>query len=107
MEQSGDPIHSNLADDESIADLLEEFVDSLHGKGQCIEDFVSQADLVNLKKIIHQLRGACGGYGFPQLTEAAEVIDENLKLGICLDDLRPKLSNFVSSLKRATSNAKD
>ena len=104
MNGTDGPIRSSLAEDPDFSDLVQEFVAEMPAKIQRIREFVSAGDKVQLQRAIHQLRGACGGYGFPQLTEAASFIEERMKAGDGIDSISPVLSGFIVLLGRVTSD---
>ncbi len=69
------PITSEFADDRDMAILIEEFVASLPGRAHAILEHINQGATEQARTMAHQLKGAGGGYGFPQVTEAARVVD--------------------------------
>ncbi len=100
------PIYSSLATDPDFADLVHDFVNAIPAKCKMIEQHIAMGELNHLQRIVHQLRGACGGYGFPILTEAASVIDESFKAGSTIEGVKPRLEEFLALLKRASSQPK-
>lgn len=99
--ESFEPIYSSLSSDLDYLDLVQEFVDEIPLKRKMIDGFVAKGDLPQLHRLIHQLRGSCGGYGFPSLTQAASEIDEALKKGVTIEAIMSRLDNFLMLLERA------
>jgi HPt (histidine-containing phosphotransfer) domain-containing protein len=98
------PIHSSLAADPDFSDLLLEFVNELPVKLAKIHQLVEDEDMASLRRIFHQLRGACGGYGFPKLSEAAGLIEERISTGEPITILISPISGFMEMLKRVTAD---
>jgi hypothetical protein len=69
------PITSEFADDPDMAVLIAEFVASLSGRARAILDHIDQGAIEQARSMAHQLKGAGGGYGFPQVTDAARTVD--------------------------------
>ena len=69
------PITSEFADDPDMAILIAEFVASLPGRAHAILDRINQGAIEQARTMAHQLKGAGGGYGFPQVTDAARAVD--------------------------------
>jgi HPt (histidine-containing phosphotransfer) domain-containing protein len=67
------PLHSALAGDPDLADVLPQFVRSLGARASSLR--AAAGDLVTLRRLAHQLKGAAGGYGFPLISEAAERLE--------------------------------
>ncbi len=99
--ESLEPIYSSLSSDLDYQDLVRDFVNEIPLKRKMLDGFVAKGDLPQLHRMIHQLRGSCGGYGFPSLTEAASEIDEALKKGATMEEIMPRLGNFLTLLTRA------
>ncbi len=71
-----DPIPSELAqEDESFADLVQEFVDGLDQRLKELSQAVTEQDFNALRTLAHQLKGSAGGYGYPILTEKAAELE--------------------------------
>jgi HPt (histidine-containing phosphotransfer) domain-containing protein len=58
-------------DDPVIREYLPQFVAQLPAHVRAMEALLDQQDLSELSKHVHQLSGAGGMYGFPQITRAA------------------------------------
>ncbi|MFH0982317.1 MAG: Hpt domain-containing protein [Planctomycetota bacterium] len=90
--------------DESFADLVQNFVTGLDGRTADMEKALMNGDFQMLKRLAHQLKGSGGGYGYPALTHlAAEVELQALfeTLPECqraLDELKDLISRVVVRL---------
>ena len=58
-----------------MAILIAEFDASLPGRAHAILDRINQGAIEQARTMAHQLKGAGGGYGFPQVTDAARAVD--------------------------------
>jgi len=103
MLNKSEPIYSSLASDPDYCDLVQEFVSEFPSKAETLRQCVADRDLVLLQRTVHQLRGACGGYGFPSLTESAGSVEEKLKAGQTLESVEESILEFLNLLNRATS----
>jgi CheY-like chemotaxis protein len=65
------PIKSSIAEHPGMMTIIAEFVDGLPDEGRKMTEFLEQNDMASLRRVVHQMRGAGGGYGFTPLTELA------------------------------------
>lgn len=103
MSSKKNTIRSSLAADPDYADLLSEFVSGLPSKCQMIEQFIAAGDTPQLNRIVHQIRGASGSYGFQLITEVASEIDEHLRAGKSIGSVAEPLQELMKLLKSATA----
>lgn len=96
-------LYSNFAGDPDFSDLLHDFVDNLAYRKQSLRECLDKNEPERLTRIIHQLKGACGGYGFPTLTEAARILEDHLRQGRSLDEIRAEIEVFIETLSLATA----
>lgn len=97
-------IHSTLACDPDFAELVSEFVTHIPARVQSIRNAMDENDSNQLKVLIHQLKGACGSYGFHPLTPLAAAIEAQLRSGIPADQLIDAIEEFVGSCLRMTAD---
>ncbi|MFN7874449.1 MAG: Hpt domain-containing protein [Pirellula sp.] len=97
------PLYSNLAGDPDFSDLLHDFVNNLSHRQQSLKECLDKNEPERLTRIIHQLKGACGGYGFPTLTEAARILEDHLRQVRSLDEIRTEIEVFIETLSLATA----
>ncbi|MEM8875243.1 MAG: CHASE domain-containing protein [Planctomycetota bacterium] len=64
-------LHSELADDPLMAELIAQYVSELPEHVDQLLNGLDAGDLETVRVTLHQLKGSGGGYGFPQITEAA------------------------------------
>ena len=104
MSKFTNPIRSSLAADPDFSDLVVEFVNTIPTKLAMIEKSLAESDTTSLRRTFHQLQGACGGYGFPMLSEAAGLIED--RIGTCdsISLLEAKICEFMEMLKCVTAD---
>ncbi len=96
------PIPSDLVkEDPDFEDLVCDFVSGLSHRLSTLERAARESDFVLLRSTAHQLKGAAGGYGYPQLTQVAGRLEEQAisqQLQDCqtsLDELQNLISRVV------------
>lgn len=68
--------YSQLAADADLAELVELFVGELPGRLRQISDAAAVGDLETVGRIAHQLKGAGGSHGFPQIGPPALKLEQ-------------------------------
>jgi HPt (histidine-containing phosphotransfer) domain-containing protein len=74
-----EPVYSEFAGDADLAEILEEFVSGLDEHVSQMRDALAHGVHSELRRLAHQLKGAGGSYGYPQLTEAAAALESAAK----------------------------
>lgn len=93
-------LRSLYASDPEMAEALEEYVRELPRQVAELSRMLSDQELDSLRRLAHQIKGAGGGYGFPQLTETAAALESQLKQQPAGSEV-DKLVNQLSELMRA------
>lgn len=75
----GQGLRSSFADDPTMHVAIAEFVDLLPYRVAIIERLLREGNLIELRRVIHQIKGAGGGYGFDPITQYAAQADQSLK----------------------------
>jgi HPt (histidine-containing phosphotransfer) domain-containing protein len=70
-------IFSTLGNDPELSELVELFVADLPERAATLRTAHAN-DRGDLRRIVHQLKGAAGSYGFPQLSHAASILEQSL-----------------------------
>jgi len=65
-----------LADDPDMYDLVQEFVDGLGGRIGEFKQAYEQSDWDQLATLAHQLKGAGGSYGYPDLSSLGATMEQ-------------------------------
>lgn len=98
------PIRSELADDPDYAELVSEFVSNIPLRMLAIRKSMEQNDSNQLYTLIHQLKGACGSYGFHEVTPQATFLAEQLRSGTTTIALVDRLEEFLETCQRFTAD---
>ncbi len=85
---------SDFAGDPEMQELVELFVSELPSRVSKLSATWQQAQLDEVKRLAHQLKGASAGYGFPAIGAAAGKLENSLRTLQTQDDAS------LTSLKR-------
>ena len=97
-----------MADDADMAELIEQFVRELLRTSESLLRAARQAEFEQVRRLAHQLKGACGGYGFPQTGELAGSVEQMSPKGAALSNqeverLLQTVNELNSMCKRAVA----
>ena len=95
---------STLAHDPALKHLVEAFVEDLPRRLAGIERALADANVSALKRLIHQLRGSAGGFGFAPITEAAASIERQADAGADVARLRSSVEALALLCRRAAAD---
>lgn len=73
------PLISEFADEPELKELIQLFTSELPDRVRAIETAWSAREIGLLRRMVHQLRGASAGYGYPTIGSAAGAIEEGLR----------------------------
>jgi HPt (histidine-containing phosphotransfer) domain-containing protein len=90
---------SSMADDPDMKEALEEFVADLPRRVSEINEFLEQAQVPELQRVMHQLKGAGGGYGFAQITSRAAAAEEIMKQKSPFDLIKTEVESLVALVR--------
>jgi HPt (histidine-containing phosphotransfer) domain-containing protein len=77
--KADDCYFSSLGQDPELVDLVQQFVDELPSRIMQLHESLESHRLGEVARFAHQLKGAGGSYGFPQLTSYAERLERLAK----------------------------
>jgi len=95
------PLPSLFADDPVISEIISGFVDRLPQRVLDLESKLALDDWQGIGQTAHQLKGAAGGYGYPELASLAEAIGEQAKTQREPQDLRRLIDELKQFVQRA------
>lgn len=101
----GAPLVSQLADDADMLDLVEMYVAELPTRVDAITAALRQGDLDTLTRLSHQMKGSAGGYGFPQITDAARAVELDCKAKADLAKITDEVRALADLCARARAKA--
>ncbi len=99
-----DQIRSLYADDPDMREIVREFAAEAPERAVLLERLLAAGELKDLRTLAHQLKGAGGGYGFPQVTAAAAALEKAVLEGASAGVLKARcdvLCELLSSLEGA------
>jgi len=93
-------IASTLSDYPGMKKVILEFVAGLPEEVTKLQELLSAGDLALLKRAVHQLRGAGGGYGFDPVSESAALAEESIKASDNLQAIEAKINSLIDLIRR-------
>ncbi len=99
--QSGE-IRSEFRDDPEMAELISWFVQEMPERVNAIAESWRDQRIEELQRLAHQLKGACGGYGFQAVSDAAHRLEESLQVEQDLERAREDVERLVDMCRRVT-----
>jgi HPt (histidine-containing phosphotransfer) domain-containing protein len=94
------PIRSQFADDADYREILQAFVEAIPERCRLLTELHRTGSLEELGRQAHQLKGAGGGYGFPEISAAGAELQqacraqEALQVARCLAQLLDQLGRI-------------
>jgi HPt (histidine-containing phosphotransfer) domain-containing protein len=92
-------LRSSFVSEPQVQKLLAKFVSRLPERVRTLTDLLRQKDLEHLRQAVHQLKGAGGGYGFPQVSELAGRTEQSIKAGEALESIESQVSQLVELVR--------
>jgi signal transduction histidine kinase/CheY-like chemotaxis protein/HPt (histidine-containing phosphotransfer) domain-containing protein len=96
----GDKIKSSLLGYPGMKNIILEFIEGLPEELQKISDSLERFDMTTLRRTVHQIRGAAGGYGFDQITGPAAAAEESIRAEASIDVIREKIDGLTDIIRR-------
>lgn len=94
-----DPIRSAYEEDPDMLEIVREFAHELPERIAKLETLVAGCEHAALQTLAHQLKGAGGGYGFGQITEAAALLEQALKSGAAEPQIKDRAAELCAILR--------
>ena len=93
------PIHSRFASDPEMREIVALFVAELPARLGELHKAWRTGDLDRIRIMAHQLKGAGGGYGFPELSTLAGELEAAIRTpGAPIADLDARIRAFAAML---------
>jgi two-component system, sensor histidine kinase len=87
----------------AAANAMQQAVNAFIGRlPERVDKLVSlarESDLAELGRMVHQLKGAGSGYGFPQITQRAGRAEQLIKTGAAVDDVRAGVDELIQLIR--------
>ena len=97
---AADSIASEYANDPDMREVIDEFVARLPLQVANIKRMLDEKNLDELRRAVHQMKGAGGGYGFAQITTFAAKAEQKVKDGAPLDAIAGQVDELVQLVRR-------
>ena len=75
------PVLSEFADDPDYVPLVAEFIEAMPQRLEELQAALDVSDFSRVTSLAHQLKGAGGGYGFPEVTKVALALEQAARHG--------------------------
>jgi two-component system, sensor histidine kinase LadS len=89
------PLRSQYASDPVIAELLSIYLDELQETADSIMAAFAESDLSEIQRLVHQVRGSAGAYGYPSITQLAGQIDDTIRIGAEFESIKPLTNELL------------
>jgi signal transduction histidine kinase/DNA-binding NarL/FixJ family response regulator len=90
---------SIFADDPDMKEALGDFLADLPRRVIRLEDLLQSRNLADLKTLVHQIKGAGGGYGFDHMTELAAVADRQIKQDDPFENIEASVQTLIEYIR--------
>jgi signal transduction histidine kinase/DNA-binding response OmpR family regulator len=91
-------LRSEYADDPDMRPLIHDFVANFPEQVATLQTLLRSQQLEELRRHVHQLKGAGGGYGFPRITDLAARAEQSLKTQQSLDAIVAQVQELTQLL---------
>ncbi|MEX0677293.1 MAG: Hpt domain-containing protein [Pirellulales bacterium] len=99
------PIHSSLASDPQLGEMVEQFVAEMPSRVAWLQRHLDAGDWESLRRAAHQMKGAAGSYGFDRLTPHALRLETLLAKGAAVEEITAAFQELVAHCRRITAAA--
>jgi histidine phosphotransfer protein HptB len=100
----GEGIHSRLAKDLDLRDIVEMFVEEMPGRMAAMTEYYQAGDREGLRRVAHQLKGAAGSYGFEPITPCAGQLERAIQNSEPEDQIRQLIAELIDLCSRVRSD---
>ena len=98
-------IYSTLGADPDFGELVEMYVDEIPDRVATLRNAFDSGDRELLQRTAHQIKGASGSYGFPQLTPVAAALEAAVRDGESLALVASALDDLIDLCGRLRAGA--
>jgi HPt (histidine-containing phosphotransfer) domain-containing protein len=94
-----EPVRSSFAADPDMIEIVREFALELPGRADTLECLLAARRLDEMRVMAHQLKGAGGGYGFPEITQVAGALESALQDGLAPAEIERRAGELCNLLR--------
>jgi len=95
----GRPYRSTLADHPTVSEVLPLFVARLANYVQQLRGALAEQNADELKRLLHQLKGAGKSYGFGPITDQCSMLEQMLVDGLAAQQVQPQVQALIDYLE--------
>jgi CheY-like chemotaxis protein len=92
-------LKSRFAEDQRMAPILAKFITRLPESAARLRRLLDEQQLDALRRAVHDLKGAGGGYGFPEISETAARAEAAIKGGCPFESIRQGVDELVTLIQ--------
>lgn len=96
-------LESQLANDPEMTELVQLFLSELPQRIDAVSRAWEERELATLKRLAHQLKGSCAGYGYPSIGAAAASVETDLTGDAPLEKVAKDVDELLALCRRAMS----
>jgi HPt (histidine-containing phosphotransfer) domain-containing protein len=93
-------LRSVYAGDPDMQEIIGKFISELPGRVTEIEDLLLSHDFETLRRVVHQLKGAGGGYGFGEITTCAAEAERAIKTPGSIEQIERDVKSLIGLIQR-------
>ena len=96
----GGTIASTMSDYPGMKKIIAEYVESLPGEIRKMQDMLNRGDMPPLRRVVHQLRGTGGGYGFDLISDLAGNVETAIDATEHHASVALKIKSLIDVIRR-------
>jgi CheY-like chemotaxis protein/HPt (histidine-containing phosphotransfer) domain-containing protein/two-component sensor histidine kinase len=98
--QSASGAHQSIYEsDPQMKELIEGYIQRLPVEVAKLTELMQTDEIESLRRVVHQLKGSGGGYGFAQLTELAALADKSIKEGAAMERVHHQVEDLIGYIR--------
>jgi signal transduction histidine kinase/DNA-binding response OmpR family regulator len=93
-------LRSEFANDADMREVLAGFIEGLPAQVQQLEQLLAEKNVDSLRRVVHQIKGSGGGYGFMPLSEIAGRAERQIVDSASLEAAAEQVRELIGLIKR-------
>lgn len=89
-------LYSSLASDPELSEIVDLFIDEMPSRVQNLAHALAEENWTQLGCYAHQMKGACGSYGFAPLSESAARLERACRPLPCEEQIRAAVEDLTA-----------
>jgi len=96
----GTLLRSDFCDDPDLQGILTEYIAAMPQQVARIAELLEAGQVSELRQAVHRIKGAAGGYGFPQITQAAGSAERQIDSSSPLEALAVQVNELTALMRQ-------